>query len=81
MTSDSPFQFRRYIPRQLEIVDTTLREGSQTSLLHDHHKYFFSQADIKEFGLRCLSIPQPYRDAVVQHLDARPEPVRLKDGG
>jgi homocitrate synthase len=29
----------------MEIIDTTLREGSQTSLLHDHYKYFFSQAD------------------------------------
>ncbi|UCC89022.1 MAG: hypothetical protein JSV81_06870 [Anaerolineales bacterium] len=55
MTSDSPFQFRRYMPRHLEIVDTTLREGSQSSLLHDHHKYFFSQADKMEI-LRALII-------------------------
>jgi len=45
MTSDSHFQFSRYTPRDLEIIDTTLREGSQTSLLHDHYKYFFSQTD------------------------------------
>lgn len=55
MTSDSPFQFSRYTPRELEIVDTTLREGSQTSLLHDHYKYFFSQTDKMEI-VRALII-------------------------
>jgi hypothetical protein len=45
MSPDNPFQFSRYTPRDLEIIDTTLREGSQTSLLHDHYKYFFSRAD------------------------------------
>ncbi len=44
-----------YQPRALEIVDTTLREGQQTSLLHDHHKYFFTRAD-KEELLRALII-------------------------
>src|SRR5450759_1330274 len=39
------FSFKYYQPRKLEIIDTTLREGSQTSLLHDHYKYFFSTAD------------------------------------
>jgi homocitrate synthase len=39
------FQFKHYQARRLEIIDTTLREGSQTSLLHDHYKYFFSQND------------------------------------
>ena len=39
------FQFKHYQPRPLEIIDTTLREGSQTSLLHDHYKYFFTQDD------------------------------------
>ncbi|HEY3341731.1 MAG TPA: LeuA family protein [Anaerolineae bacterium] len=39
------FSFKYYQPRKLEIIDTTLREGSQSSLLHDHYKYFFSTAD------------------------------------
>ena len=50
MTPDSPFQFSRYTPRDFEIMDTTLREGSQTSLLHDHYKYFFSQTDKVEIA-------------------------------
>ncbi len=48
-------RFSQYTPRPLEIVDTTLREGQQTSLLHDHHKYFFTRAD-KEEILRALII-------------------------
>lgn len=55
MTPDSPFQFSRYTPRELEIIDTTLREGAQTSLLHDHYKYFFSQTDKMEI-VRALII-------------------------
>jgi homocitrate synthase len=55
MTPDSPFQFSRYTPRDLEIIDTTLREGSQTSLLHDHYKYFFNQTDKMEI-VRALII-------------------------
>lgn len=47
--------FSNYTPRALEIVDTTLREGQQTSLLHDHHKYFFTRTD-KEEILRALII-------------------------
>jgi homocitrate synthase len=39
------FNFKNYSPRPLEIIDTTLREGSQSSLLHDHYKYFFNQND------------------------------------
>jgi homocitrate synthase len=53
--SESLFQFKNYQPRQLEIIDTTLREGSQSSLLHDHYKYFFSQSD-KEEIVRALII-------------------------
>lgn len=49
------FAFRNYQPRALEIVDTTLREGQQTSLLHDHYKYFFNRTD-KEEILRALII-------------------------
>jgi len=48
-----PFRSMEYISRPLEIIDTTLREGQQTSLLHDHHKYFFTRAD-KEDILRAL---------------------------
>ena len=55
MTTDRSFQFSRYRPRELEIIDTTLREGSQSSLLHDHYKYFFSQADKIEI-VRALII-------------------------
>lgn len=50
-----PSRFSQYTPRPLEIIDTTLREGQQTSLLHDHHKYFFTRAD-KEEILRALII-------------------------
>jgi homocitrate synthase len=45
--------FRQYHPRLLEIVDTSLREGQQTSLLHDHYKYYFTAQD-KEELLRSL---------------------------
>lgn len=49
------FHFKNYQPRRLEIIDTTLREGSQTSLLHDHYKYFFTQTDKVEI-VRALII-------------------------
>jgi homocitrate synthase len=55
MMPNSPFQFSRYTPRELEIIDTTLREGAQTSLLHDHYKYFFNQTDKMEI-VRALII-------------------------
>lgn len=55
MGPETPFQFSSYAPRALEIVDTTLRDGAQTSLLHDHHKYFFSRADKMEV-VRALII-------------------------
>ncbi|MBN2385727.1 MAG: hypothetical protein JXB85_01820 [Anaerolineales bacterium] len=45
--------FRQYHPRPLEIVDTSLREGQQTSLLHDHYKYYFTTHDKQEL-LRAL---------------------------
>ena len=47
---ESPFQFKHYQPRPLEIIDTTLREGSHSSLLHDHYKYFFNQNDKQEIA-------------------------------
>ncbi len=48
-------RYAEYRPRPLEIIDSSLREGQQTSLLHDHHKYFFTRAD-KEEILRALII-------------------------
>jgi len=48
-------RYSQYTPRPLEIIDTTLREGQQTSLLHDHHKYFFTRTD-KEEILHALII-------------------------
>jgi len=39
----------------LEIIDTTLREGAQSSLLHDYGKYFFTQEDKVEL-VRALII-------------------------
>lgn len=50
MNAGNLFQFTQYQPRPLEIIDTTLREGSQSSLLHDHYKYFFSQEDKMEIA-------------------------------
>ena len=45
--------FHQYHPRPLEIIDTSLREGQQTSLLHDHYKYYFTIQDKQEL-LRAL---------------------------
>ena len=60
------FHFKNYQPRRLEIIDTTLREGSQTSLLHDHYKYFFTQTDKMEiaqaliiYGVKFLELFSP----------------------
>ena len=53
--SQPVFTFREYQSRPLEIIDTTLRDGQQTSLLHDHYKYFFTPTD-KEEILRALII-------------------------
>ena len=53
--SEKAFRFSQYTPRELELIDTTLREGAQSSLLHDHYKYFFSQADKVEI-VRALII-------------------------
>ncbi|MDX1523389.1 MAG: LeuA family protein, partial [Anaerolineae bacterium] len=52
--------------RPLEIIDTTFREGSQSSLLHDHYKYFFNQADKMEtvralivYGVKFIELFAP----------------------
>lgn len=47
--TDSSERYRLYHPRPMEVIDTTLREGQQSSLLHDHHKYFFTERDKVEF--------------------------------
>ena len=61
------FLFKDYTPRPLEIIDTTLREGSQSSLLHDHYKYFFNQRDKAEiaraliiFGVKFIELFSPH---------------------
>ena len=58
--------YRDYQPRGLEIIDSTLREGSQTSLLHDHFKYFFTTADKVEivralitYGVKFIELFAP----------------------
>ena len=55
-----------YAPRDLEIVDTTLREGAQTSLMHDHAKYAFETTDKIEivralilFGVKFIELFSP----------------------
>lgn len=66
MTDPPAFHFADYVPRRLEIIDTTLREGSQTSLLHDHFKYHFSREDKIEivsalivFGVKFIELFAP----------------------
>ena len=90
MTPDSPFQFSRYTPRALEIMDTTLREGSQTSLLHDHYKYYFNQLDKVEivraliiYGVKFIEMFAPVvspreRDDLVAIQAARDELITQK---
>jgi homocitrate synthase len=63
MTGFSP---RTYQPRALEIIDTTLREGQQSSLLHDHFKYYFTTPDKLDiaralilFGVKYLELFAP----------------------
>ncbi len=66
MNQTNTFLFSNYRPRRLEIIDTTLREGSQTSLLHDHYKYFFNLDDKLEivraliiYGVKFLELFAP----------------------
>ena len=60
------FFFDSYVPRRLEIIDVTLREGQQSSLLHDHYKYFFSTQDKLDiaralilFGVKFIELFAP----------------------
>ena len=61
-----PFSFKQYQPRGLEIIDTTLRDGTQTPLLHDHYKYFFTTEDKVEivralilYGVKFIELFSP----------------------
>jgi len=62
----SGFSPRTYQPRALEIIDTTLRDGQQSSLLHDHFKYYFTTQDKLDiaralilFGVKYLELFAP----------------------
>ncbi|HEY5118107.1 MAG TPA: hypothetical protein VII90_01515, partial [Anaerolineales bacterium] len=62
----NPDRYHQYRPRPLEVIDTTLREGQQTSLLHDHHKYFFTERDKLElvralilYGVKFIEMFSP----------------------
>jgi homocitrate synthase len=64
--TENPDRYRQYHPRKLEIIDTTLREGQQTSLLHDHHKYFYTERDKLElvralilYGVKFIEMFSP----------------------
>jgi len=64
--AENPDRYHLYQPRPLEIIDTTLREGQQTSLLHDHHKYFFTVRDKVElvralilYGVKFIELFSP----------------------
>ncbi len=57
---------RSFQGRPLEIVDTTLREGQQSPLLHDYEKYYFSQSDKQEllrglilYGVKFIELFAP----------------------
>jgi homocitrate synthase len=90
MMPHSPYQFSRYAPRGLEIIDTTLREGAQTSLLHDHYKYFFSRSDKTEivralivYGIKFIELFAPIvssreRDDLAAIQETRDELVTQK---
>jgi homocitrate synthase len=64
--ADRVFGFAGYEPRPLEIIDTTLREGAQTSLMHDHAKYAFGTDDKVEiaralilYGVKFIELFSP----------------------
>lgn len=65
-STDNSDRYRHYHARPMEIIDTTLREGQQTSLLHDHHKYFYTERDKVEliramilFGVKFIEMFSP----------------------
>jgi len=60
------YDYADYTPRQLEIIDTTLREGAQSSLMHDHAKYAFGTTDKIEivralilYGVKFIELFSP----------------------
>jgi homocitrate synthase len=64
--AENPARYHQYRPRLMEVIDTTLREGQQTSLLHDHHKYFFTERDKVEmvralilYGVKFVELFSP----------------------
>ncbi len=64
--AENPDRYHQYRPRPMEVIDTTLREGQQTSLLHDHHKYFFTERDKVElvralilYGVKFIEMFSP----------------------
>ena len=74
---------KHYTPRLLEIVDTTLREGAQTSLFQDHYRYYFTQTDKVEivqalikYGVKFIELFSPIvssqeRDDISAIMEAR----------
>jgi homocitrate synthase len=81
--TQTEYSFSSYAPRALEIIDTTLREGAQTSLLHDYAKYAFNTTDKIEivralilYGVKFIELFSPSvhpkeRDDMVAILEAR----------
>jgi homocitrate synthase len=64
--AENPARYHQYRPRLMEVIDTTLREGQQTSLLHDHHKYFYTERDKIEmvralilYGVKFIELFSP----------------------
>ncbi len=77
------FSFHNYQPRKLEIIDTTLREGPQSPLMHDHYKYFFSTQDKIDivnalilFGVKFIELFAPNVSAQEAHDFAEVKAVR-----
>ena len=65
--AETTHRFADYEPRALEIIDTTLREGAQTSLMHDHAKYAFDTNDKVEivralilYGVKFIELFSPH---------------------
>lgn len=63
-------RYQDYQPRALEIIDTTLREGSQTSLLHDHYKYFFTTTDKVEITRALITYGVKFIETFAPNISA-----------
>ena len=66
-----PFSFRNYQPRSLELIDVTLREGQQSSLLHDHYKYFFTQQDKQDIARALILYGVKFIETFAPNVSAR----------